>query len=172
MMNYVKRFLMVAGVVALAVLVGSLAAPKTVQATVAAFIRDVDNPGRATIVNATCGQAVSEGGLFECSPIYTVPTGYRLVVEQVEGSCITRAGQGVSAANLQVIQAGFDTYHAIPLLGGVPITLQSIIYSANLPVRYYADPGSGFTFTASASDQDQHDSSCTFALNGYLISYP
>lgn len=171
-MRLAEQILIGVGAMALVASIVTVTAPKTVQAAVAALIRDVDNPGRATIAFAQCGRATDDTGGFSCSPTYTVPAGYRLVVEQVEGSCLTRVGQGVSAAYLQVVQSGSNGYHAIPLLGGVPITSQSIIYSANLPVRYYADPGSGFTFTAIASNQYKHNNSCTLVLNEYLISHP
>jgi hypothetical protein len=53
-----------------------IAAPETVQAVVATLIRDVDNPGRSTVVVTDCS---APEGILACTTLFTVPAGDRFL---------------------------------------------------------------------------------------------
>ena len=172
-MNALRKMLWMAVAVSLVIVVIAGVAPRAAQAVVAALVRDVDNPGRATIVPVGC-QAISTSGFrgaFECTPAYTVPSGQRLVIEQVEAICETPATNNVSS--------GFITISEQGIIAGKPVIFspQGVdafgvsIFAANQVVRYYADPGTTIRFDAVETD-GTGSTLCSWSANGYLISYP
>ncbi len=183
-MQFMKRLCIGVSGVALAAVLITLSAPKAAHAIVAALVRDVDNPGRATIVAPTCAARLSgtTGGTFACelassgSP-YTVPAGQRLVIEQVSADCDTPPTYVVNTAVLQLTEEGADVRVPFvltpegPLGGLVASPTPLTIFTLNEAVRYYADPGTSLIFKA-ASDDVIPNTGCSFAVNGYLISYP
>ena len=160
---------------AIAAMILAFAAPKTVHAMVAALVRNVDNPGRATIVVTGCSaiSSVSEGlsGNTGCRASYEVPEGQRLVIEQIEASCQTPVGSYFSPVSFghQRDTDLFATSHTLSMSSSS--TPSAVFYHLNAPVRYYAEPLSHLSFFTVTSD-GTGSSSCTFQLDGYLISYP
>jgi hypothetical protein len=182
-MQFMKRLLIGMSGATLAAMLLMVSAPKTVHAVVAALVRDVDNPGRATIVAPTCDAKLvtSTGGTFNCelaysgSP-YTVPAAQRLVIEQVSASCDTPPTNVVNGALLSLTEGGVGVN--VPFVftpqgppGGLVVLPGFIEFTLNQAVRYYADPGTSLTFQADSTDDTSH-TGCRFAVNGYLISYP
>lgn len=160
---------------ACAVLVTTFAmiGPRAVRATVAALVRDVDNPGRATIVVPACNASSTSGsaGDFACRPSFTVPLNQRLVIEQVEGDCITPSGKTVVQASVSLSEAGVDSEHILVLTPEALNPFGFDPFVVNQSVRYYADPGSTFQFNAFTTD-GSGSTICSWQLNGYLISFP
>jgi hypothetical protein len=177
-MQIAKRLLMGAGAVVLAAALLVLVAPKAAQAVVATLIRDIDNPARATSVDASCGIATQSFGYVSCFPTYTVPTGNRLVIQQAEASCFAPQGYSLVFTSFSVnANNGFSpTTHYLPLVNEGTyryVVPTSNVFSANEAVTYYADPGSTLEFTTLINNSGtMGPTDCTFQLNGYLISYP
>jgi len=116
-MKTLQRFLMGLATVAVPALSLQLAAPKAVHGLVVALIRDVDNPGRATIVVPSCTafSAPDNTEDFGCNTSYTVPAGQRPIVEQGEANCFTPAGNSLLGAAVGIIQEGAEYYHPLVL---------------------------------------------------------
>jgi hypothetical protein len=175
-MKIAKRLWVGAGTVIVVAAVLILAVPKTVQAVVATLIRDVDNPGRATVVNASC-DVLTQSGMtanIACFPAYTVPAGNRLVIQHVEGSCRTPQGDSLAFTNFTVTTNGNPVVHYFPLVNeGTDhfISPVATVFATNQAVTYYADPGSTLGFGTFISDA-AGNTFCFFQLSGHLISYP
>jgi hypothetical protein len=176
-MQFIKRLLMGGGAVILVAALLIVAAPKTVQAVVATLIRDIDNPGRATIVYASCDVATQSGqeGEIGCVPAYTVPSSARLVIQQLEAACRTPQGNSMIFTSFTATTNGNPVTHYFTLVNqgtdpfnGVPV---STVLAANQAVTYYADPGSTLGFGTSITDLTGR-TNCSFQFSGYLISYP
>jgi hypothetical protein len=174
-MGYTKRAAGMVGTLVAVAMVAALVAPKSVHALVATLVRDVDNPARAPIISANCqSQPVPILNLYIYEPcdLYTVPSGQRLVIEQVETDCETPVGQTVSAATFNLVEGGVTSDHAIALTPqAVPPNGGFSEFVNNQSVRYYADPGSMISFKAYISDQGG-STACWGRLTGYLITYP
>jgi len=175
-MKTFQRFLMGLGAIAVFAVALQLAQPDAVHAMVAALVRDVDNPARLPTVFATCfGQnaAGDNPSFVGCLTNYTIPSGQRLVIEQVEATCQTPSGNNFTSASLGLQGKGqfFGTSHPLVLTSQGPGASGSVQYATNQPVRYYVDAGSTLSFAAFTSDTTA-SSDCTFQLNGYLINYP
>jgi hypothetical protein len=174
-MQFAKRLLMGGGAVVLVAALLIIAAPKAVRAVVATLIRDIDNPGRAIPVDASCGVFTQGFGEVFCFPAYTVPDGNRLMIQQVEASCYTPQGDSLVFTEFGVTTNGTPVTHYLPLVNeGTDhfIAPTSTIFSTNQAVTYYADPGSTFQFSTLISNAGTGITNCTFQLSGHLISYP
>jgi hypothetical protein len=172
-MNTLRKVLFVALGGTLVLVMIAVVAPRVAHAVVAALVRDVDNPGRATIVHQSCF-AGSQAGFnrFSCSPAYAVPAGQRFVVEQAEASCETPAGNSVNFASFLFTETGDASTHSFFLMNEGPDPANGIVgFTFNQAVRYYADPDSTLKFQATTSDTTGA-TGCLAQLNGYLISYP
>jgi hypothetical protein len=189
-MSLVRKAASALGGIFLAVLLIAALAPKATHGLVAALVqvantaadpvpnKDVDNPGRATIVQVSCAavSTTTSFGTIACfggntgSGGYSVPAGQRLVVQQLDGNCITPKGNTVTSAIALFEQSGLNTYPNMVLTSEGDQSGQTF-YAFNEPVHYYADSGSGFYFSASISD-NTGNTSCNFNLTGYLMSYP
>jgi len=182
-MNFVKRVLMFVGFVVLAAALVSVLAPKATHALVATLVQvantsanpvpntDVDNSGRATTVLQNCdGRSLVGDGQLSCDTGYNVPAGQRFVIEELEANCTAPKGNNIYSADVVFVQAGFGTFHMLPLISQGVASGQAQ-YIQNQRVRYYADPGSQLTFYTQTTDTSGN-TSCYFAASGYLISYP
>jgi len=173
-MQFAKRLFMGLVVVAPIAMLLTLSAPKAVHALVAALVRDVDNPGRATLVVASCVAQIPSGstGDLGCPPTYTVPAGYRMVIQQVEVTCVATSGTSLTHPVLDTTTNGVPVVHSFVLANEGTDAFSGLQrFSLNEAVSYYVDPGSGVYFTAITTDSSGR-TECFFQLNGYLISYP
>jgi hypothetical protein len=176
-MQFLKRLLFGFTTVALLATLTTLLAPKAVHALVATLIRDLDNPGRAVTVHASCDASSVSGirGSLSCAPAYTVPAGDRLVIQQLEANCgAPLPTSTLVGATLTVDTSGSVVSHTVPLLNEgeeANILRDFLAFGANQPVTYYVDPGSTFTFSTVTTDGSGR-TSCSFQFSGYLISYP
>jgi hypothetical protein len=173
-MQFAKKLLMGAGAVVLVAVLLMVGAPKTVRAVVATLIRDVDNPGRAALVYASCFVHSSPHVAADlgCAPDYTVPATDRLVIQQVEARCQTPLGDSTADTLFTVTTNGNAVSHFLTLLSqGTDVFTGAPDFGTNQAVTYYADPGSTLRFDTIITDSAGF-TSCSFQLNGYLISYP
>ena len=180
-MQFTKRMFMGVIGAAVAATVLMVSAPKTVHAVVAALVRDVDNPGRATIVPLTCTAKPTTAGGSACvltssGSEYTVPAGDRLVIEQVAASCQTPPTEVVNDLVLRLTEQGVSTEAPLVITaqgteGGLIVGGPYVVFASNESVHYYADPGTTLAMGAQATD-GSGNTECRFAVNGYLISYP
>jgi hypothetical protein len=184
-MQFAKRMFMGLGVVAFMAMLFSLAAPKAVHGLVATLVqvantaanpvpdKDVDNPGRATLVVAYCdlGSLSGSSGDIYCVLPYTVPATDRLVIQQVEAECSTPKGNNLVGTNFTVTTNGNPYAHQLLLQNEGASPFNNDAFVADQAVHFYADPGSTLevdTFTTDLTGS----TSCQVAISGYLISYP
>jgi hypothetical protein len=165
------------GAIALFAMLFALSAPKSVSALVATLVRDTDNPGRATLVAASCG-ATSTGGSngdISCFPGYTVPAGNRFVIQHLETTCDTPKGNSLVFPTLSLTTGGNPIAHHLVLVNqGTDVLAFSVPsdgFVGNQAVTYYADPGTTLRFDIYVSDASGH-TGCQFQVSGYLISFP
>jgi hypothetical protein len=196
-MQFAKRLFLGLGAIALMALLLTLAAPKTVHGLVATLVqvanttgnpvpnRDVDDPGHATLVVLSCASITHPNdNFFACfpqnasqccsGPTYVVPAGYRLAIQEVDGICSTPNNQSINYLGLVVSTNGYSTPHWLPLVNqgaGEPTTVPQTILENELAVHFYADPGSSLVFGGYQSDST-NNTTCTFTVSGYLVSYP
>ncbi len=180
-MQYAKRFLMVAGTVAVAVIVCSLAAPKATHAVVAALVQIANtnsNPvpteedlGHATTLRFGCFVvSVPNGGLLsppDQPDCYTVPAGQRAIIESVDGACTTAIGKAIRYAAFQTALNNNIDFHFISLQSDNS-AISYTAYSVSNTVRWYFDPGTVVTFGALTTDLTNF-SSCSVGVSGRLV---
>jgi hypothetical protein len=165
------------GAIALFAIVFALAAPKAVNALVATLVRDIDNPGRATLVVVSCDASSTSGtnGDIGCLPSYTVPAGDRLVIQHLETTCDTPKGNSLVFPSLSLTTAGNPVSHSLVLANqGMDVLAFSVPsdgFVGNQAVTYYADPSSTLRFDVYITDASGH-TGCQFQVSGYLISFP
>jgi hypothetical protein len=177
-MRFLKRLLLAVTTVTLLSTLAMLAAPKTLHAVVATLVRDVDNPARANIVASSCFffSNPAESGDFTCplaigGSTYTVPTGQRLVIQQVASECLTPPGANIYDTFLSTTEEGVEI--RVPFVAvseGVGIGGRAE-FVLNQTVQYYADPGTTLTFNAGTTDSTG-STRCELWVNGYTLSYP
>jgi hypothetical protein len=179
-MRFMKRLFVAVATVALLATLTTLLVPKAVHALVATLTRDIDNPGRATQVNANCNASSQNGfaTFINCSPFYTVPAGDRLVIQQVDTTCFTPQGNSVVDTRFivepgNVSPPGSPVDHNITLVNeGVDGEfVNAISLASSQSVNYFADPGSTLAFSGFTGDTTG-STVCTMQFSGYLISYP
>lgn len=170
-MKTVKQALAVLGTLVMIALIAAVVTPRATHALAAALVRDVDNPARATIVNAFCTSQADIFGNLLCSPAYVVPEGYRLAIDSVEVVCNTIAGQSIGDSGFYVSEGGSANFHIFSLIQEPELDPQFAQFTLNQQVHYYADPGSTLSFQAVTSNLTQ-EASCQAFAHGYLVSYP
>jgi hypothetical protein len=169
-MNILRRAVMAIGSMTVVALFIALAAPKAVHGIVATLVRDVDNPGRATIELIQCEALTHSLGSLSCSPTFTVPAGQRFVMEQVEANCGTSGGNSLTNASLSFTEGGVSAAHPFPLSNQGTNFAGDENLILNQAVRYYVDAGSTFSF-AGFTDSFT-GAACAVYVSGHLISYP
>jgi hypothetical protein len=173
-MQFAKRLLISAGAVILVAALLIAVVPKTVRAVVATLIRDIDNPGRATLVYQSCyvQSTVQAGSDLECIPNYTVPTTDRLVIQQLEAACQTPPGNSLAETAINVSTGHNFEFHTFTLVNQGPNSFYGgVEFDGDKAVTYYADPGSSLAFSSFITDVTGN-TNCLFKFSGYLISYP
>ena len=165
------------GAIALLATVFALSAPKAVHALVATLVRNIDNPGRATLVAVSCDASSTSGtdGDIACLPLYTVPAGDRFVIQHLETTCETPKGNSLVFPSVSLASGGVPIQHSLVLAnqGTDPLAFStpSDVFVGNQAVTYYADPSSTLRFDAYITDTSGR-TGCQFQVSGYLISYP
>jgi hypothetical protein len=180
-MNLVKKAVTTFGCIFLAALLLTALAPKATRAIVAALVQDVDNPGRATLATPSCTAQNTGSGAFSCDlasggTTYTVPSGYRFVIDQVSGDCTTPSNNTVNGTLFALTEQ--ETPIRVPFVmtsqgteGEAIVAALKTEFTFNQSVRYYADPGSTLQIGALTTDTSAA-TRCQFRVSGHLISYP
>ena len=175
-MNVLRGIGIALGAIVMLAVVFALSAPKAVNALVATLVRNIDNPGRATLVTESCDAAssVNSNGDISCSPSYAVPAGARLVIQHVDEVCTTPKGNSMVFPSISLTSGGVSLAHTFVLTneGTNPATFGSgDVFVGNQAGPFYADPNSTFRFDTSEYDTTGN-TGCHFQISGYLISYP
>jgi len=181
-MNLMRKAVSALGGIFLAALLIAALAPRATRGVVAAMVQvvntsanpvpnqDVDNRGRATMELLTCDSTLDRGTLT-CSPSFTVPAGQRLMMDEIDGGCVTPSTNTVFQSSLRFSEGGIGIEHTLILTPtGFGVT-GNALYSINQTVRYVADSGSSFEFLTLTNDTTGF-TSCAFTLTGHLISFP
>ena len=174
-MSFTKRVLMTMGAVALAFALGSLLAPKTTHALVAALVQvtnTVSTPvptaealGTATLLDARCS-ILTTAPAFK-TDCYTVPPDTRAVIEHIDGSCSAPSGTVLGGMTLTSV---LTTIHSHPLHLDFDSAISgSITTTFSIPLRDYADPGATFTFSGLSSGPGGGTISCDARVYGRLV---
>jgi hypothetical protein len=175
MTQIIKKILLVIGGLALAAVLTAMVAPKSTHAFVATLVQIANtaaNPvpteealGAAVLARVVCG-ASSQQGRFQfvancidtlsgSGAQFVVPAGKRLIIEQLDGGCLTPSGNSFTDARIETVRAdsspGFGQRFRIPLqfLGR---GLGNDSYVISQSVRGYAEAGSSFVFVGDSTD--------------------
>ena len=186
-MKFAKRFLMVAGAVALAGLASTMIAPKTAQALVSTLVTVVNNVG---VVNPTPGgtiqpiittdadslsrvpyqdsctatMGIPTNPFLFCRTL-PVPAGKRLVIEQVTAFCQAPTGK-ITDASVDAVIGSTDISHYLVLTPqDTVLGITGKVYAMSQLVRFYVDPGVEIEFAYSSGDAA---GTCNSTLSGYL----
>ena len=104
-------------------------------------------------------------------PIFSVPSGKRLVIEHASARCFTSLGQRVTqlviTAETQPSSAG--SYELIPISTGSSSGFD--FFSASQSIKVYASPGTSVLVFAQKSDSGPVGA-CSFQISGHLVNVP
>src|SRR6185295_5369549 len=104
-------------------------------------------------------------------PIFSVPSGQRLVIEHASARCFTSLGQRVThlvlTAETQPSSAGF--YELIPISTGSSSGFD--FFSASQSIKVYASAGTSVLVFAQKSDSGPVGA-CSFQISGHLFNVP
>jgi hypothetical protein len=193
MKSLLKRMITVIGGVAIAALLLSLAAPKTVQAVVSTLVtvantttnpvptKATDNPARqAVVLNVFVGAGDGEQGGFgpmispETGAAYTVPAGQRLVVESVTGIAEMGGGETPFTVNItfdsNVVPSSSEppTIFLVPTFSGTASGTSSFSFASS--VTTYIEPGSQLTAQFTRGPSNAGGAILLITLSGHLES--
>jgi|ERR1035441_4335250 hypothetical protein len=125
-------------------------------------VQDVDNPGRNPV---QVFQTQTTTGAYNEIIAYSVPLGYRLILEYAGGSCFTKSqlrGVQVTSTGAANAQANYRfPLNQNPYLAGYES------YFAT-PVRAYVEAGQTVTINFFATS-DLGTWTCDVSLSGYLV---
>ncbi len=137
------------------------------------FTRDVDSAVRHPIVRFVCSDVGTPGSNCGSSPnFFTVPSGARLVIEQVDGTCTQYSGTNVTGVGIK-IQA--DTpisgpEHSVPL----PFhgnSSDALILNFSQLTRIYAEPETTVSARLIGSFVSPGSGAiCQVTVSGYLVN--
>jgi hypothetical protein len=180
-MNFVKKLLMTVGIAALVASLGSLLAPKAAHALVATLVQitnTIDNPvpttealGTVTPLSASCKVNFTDPAEQVTAPCFTVPSGMRAVIEQVDGQCFVPPEATASNLILHVgnfIGAGVNIIH--PLRLDPAQDPNRLLPTFSVPLRDYVDSGVPLHVHGSVVGDPFRDTSCAATITGRL--YP
>lgn len=162
------RHHLVLGIVACAFMAGAHAQYSTP-------VRDVENPARTPY--ASSGTTTVDPGFVGVfgTPIATVPTGKRLVVEFASVSCTTDSGNPVTVTSLGIVQR--VSTGTITRNFQIPIQSQGsgafgAVYVGALATRLYADPGLSDVgvITSVQRTNGTGTTNCSFSVSGHTIT--
>ena len=180
-MNVLRKAVTTLGGIFLGGILIAALAPKATRGVAAALVQVVNTPsnpvataeslGAANIVQVLCEVASGAGGGPTDSGIcYTVPAGKRLIIENLDGSCLTQAGFTVTEEILNDLSfsTGNTFDHRIPLHFAGADIFNHQIYDFDFPVRLYAGPGDEFIVTMATNEPNQM-SGCRLFVTGRLL---
>src|SRR6266567_3823938 len=137
------------------------------------FTRDVDSAVRHPIVRFVCSDVGTPGSNCGSSPnFFTVPSGARLVIEQVDSTCTQYSGTNVTGVGIK-IQA--DTpisgpEHSVPL----PFhgnSSDALILNFSQLTRIYAEPETTVSARLIGSFVSPGSGAiCQLTVSGYLVN--
>jgi hypothetical protein len=132
------------------------------------YIRDVDNPAHTPFLGTLF--CLVPAGSVSCDASFSVPSGSELVIESVSARADLASGERA------VVELNVTTNGVTSLFIEIPLTFQITssgidTYTANQPVRLYADPGTSpalHAFLSGTSSTGVENFRIT--VSGYLVS--
>lgn len=186
-MRFAKRFLTVAGTVALAGLIGTMLVPKAAQAVVSALVSVVND---VAVVNPTPSGTVQPIVTTDTDSLSRVPyqdgcvtindnpsqeilvcfgsplpAGKRLVIEQLTALCNAPTGKVTAGQILTTIGSSFLSHFLVLTPQDTIAGSAGRLYATSELVHLYEDPGSVVEFEFFSGDGAAQ---CTTSLSGYL----
>lgn len=189
-MKLAKRFLMVAGAVALSGLFAAMLAPRAAHAVVSTLVTVVNsvavvNPVSGGAIQGVvteetdgasrqpvafhCGGQSSSGvsGFVPCVPqSYTVPTGKRLVMEFLDSFCFVPSSSNIDLISLNVTTAGVPIFRNFAAIRQA-LPDSTARFDLAQPLRLYADPGTE-VIPGFQTDDPSGQAGCNIQFSGYL----
>jgi putative flippase GtrA len=132
------------------------------------FTEDVDNAARQHFAIIMCNSNYSGTICGNLPHFYTVPTGERLVIEQVSGSCISSDPAGSVEVNVTATVGGAGVLTVLPEGPSIGALGYGFVIPAT-QTRIYPDAGTDLDFGFSPSAGTGNG--VGFVCNGYLIGY-
>ena len=121
-------------------------------------------------VGASVNVSFPEGGADDTEVIYVVPSGKRLIIEQVSADCLLTAGQKVLGLAIHSQPSG--SHLVLPVFTGSTSGVSATsFYSATHLMRLYAHSGSQVSVSA-RRDSPTGSGGCNFSLSGVLVTEP
>ena len=135
-------------------------------------IKDQDNPVRQPVhFNANVTFPVGSQFANVICP-FVVPANKRLVIELIAGEIFVPTGQLLrvfaGTTNNGIPGSGF----ALNFSTKTPFGASQDIYTATLPVRLYADPGTTIFLTAVRNSTTGASGTAEISFSGYLVNLP
>jgi hypothetical protein len=183
MKSFLKRMIKAIGGVAIAAVLLTLAAPKTVQAVVSTLVtvantaanpvptQAVDNPAKTPF--AAFGSCSVSGSVCNASDFFAVPVGMTAVVQDVSGQCrVSPAG----LADIPPVNVGFGVDGGASGSGAIAIGMNpnpgtfgdlTFLTFGRQATVYAVSTASAPAFLT-FSDR-QNDGDCQINVNGYLV---
>ena len=138
----------------------------------ATLIKDQDNAARQPVqFNATVTFNVGEQFATVVSP-FVVPANKRLVIELIAGEIFVPTGQllrvkvGTRSSGLLLAD------YALNFSTKAAFSPFQDIYTATLPVRLYADPGSQILLQVARNSTTGSSGTAEVSFSGYLVNLP
>ena len=135
------------------------------------FTRDVDSAVRHPIVRFVCSDIGTPGGNCGSAPnFFTVPGGARLVIEQVDGTCIQYSGTNVTGVGIKIQADTSIVEHSIPL----PFhgnSSDALTLNFSQLTRIYAEPETTVSARLTGSFVSPGSGAhCQVTVSGYLVN--
>jgi hypothetical protein len=127
-----------------------------------------DNPAFQPI-SADCGIDAVEG-VAECN-IYEVPAGKELVVTSVSVKATLPTGQAPQDVDFEHRVGGGDTPFFVPV-SEVGSNANNATWQGGLATQFYADPGTGLSFSEVADNPSISGGMVAASIDGYLVTLP
>jgi hypothetical protein len=134
--------------------------------------KDQDNPARQPVhFNATVTFPAGAQFANVISP-FVVPANKRLVIELIAGEIFVPTGQLLRVHIITTSNGSIGPNHALNFSTKVPFTGSQDIYTATLPVRLYADPGTTIHLQVQRDSTTGSSGTAEIAFSGYLVNLP
>jgi hypothetical protein len=135
-------------------------------------IKDQDNPARQPVhFNATVTFPAGSQSANVIAP-FVVPANKRLVIELIAGEIFVPTGQllrvKVGTTSNGILAPDF----ALNFSTKTPFSVSQDIYTATLPVRLYADPGTTIILQAARNSTTGSSGTAEISFSGYPVNLP
>ena len=157
---------------ALLVGVTALAIPMQAQSVKdpVVIVKDQDNAARQP-VHFNAFVTFPAGSAFaNVVSNFVVPANKRLVIEAITGEIFVPTGQLLRVHVVTTASGSFNPNHVLNFSTKMPFTSSQDIYTATLPVRLYADPGTTIHLSVQKDSTTGSSGTAEVTFSGYLVN--